>query len=262
MASESERFVFQRGSPVRTKIFLLEPQAIRQQPAASMLISSNPAFLFIHIDKAAGTSIQRALQPFAPLRADSRWRRRLIWLGGLNRILGTHRTLEFPEHVQAQTVKNCLPSDEYARLFKFAFVRNPWDRLVSRYAYLLRNTEHPRHEFVKKLKGFEAYLAWEIARGKMHQHTYVCGAGGEWVVDFVGYYERLPEDFSRACDRLKVTAELPKANASSHRDYRSYYTPETRELVAKNFARDLELFRYEFDGLPAGAAPLGLAAAK
>jgi len=227
-----------------------------------MLISANPPFLFIHIDKAAGTSIQRALQPFAPARSNSRMRRRLVWLGGLNRVLGIHRSVEFPEHVQAQTVKFCLPPDVYAGLFKFAFVRNPWDRLVSRYAYLLRNTHHPRHAFAKQLKGFDEYLAWEIKRGKMHQHTYVCDAQGEWVVNFVGYYERLQEDFGRVCENLHVTAELPKANTSSHQDYRSYYTAATREMVAKNFARDLELFGYKFDGLPAGATPLGLAAAK
>lgn len=226
-----------------------------------MLISTDPALLFIHIDKAAGTSIQCVLQPLAPPRLNRRLRRRLVWLGPLNRVLGTHRLLEFPEHVHAQTVKNCLPPAVFMALFKFAFVRNPWDRLVSRYSYLLRNTAHPRHAFAAGLKDFDAYLRWEIARGKMHQYPYLCGARGEWVVDFVGYYERLHEDFSRVCARLKVSAELPRANTSTHQDYRTYYTPATRDLVAKHFARDLELFGYEFDGLPAGAGPRGLGGA-
>lgn len=224
-----------------------------------MLFSHQPPFLFLHVDKAAGSSIQLALQPFALPRASSRLRRRLVWLGSLNRLGGLHRALEFPEHVTAQTVKTCLPKEVYSRLFKFAFVRNPWDRLVSRYAYLLRNEAHPRHSFVKAMKGFEEYLAWEIARGKMHQHTYVCDARGGWIVDFVGYYERLHEDFARVCGCLKISGELPRANTSKHRAYQSYYTPATRDLVAKNFARDIELFRYEFDGLPAGATPAGLA---
>jgi Sulfotransferase family len=213
-----------------------------------MLISFQPAFLFIHIDKAAGTSIQRALQPFAQPRAENRLRRRLVWLGKLNRIGGLHRSLEFPEHVTANTVKNCLPTDLYSQLFKFAFVRNPWDRLVSRYSYLLRNENHPRHPFVKRMSGFEDYVKWEIARG-MSQHKYVTDARGKKIVDFVGYFERLQKDFEEVCVRLKVQAQLPQANTSSHKDYRTYFTPSLRDLVAKHFQRDIELFGYDFDGL-------------
>lgn len=223
-----------------------------------MLVSNDPPFLFIHVDKAAGSSIQHALEPFATRRLDSRLRRRLVWLGSVNRFFNLHRVLEFPEHVSASTVKNCLPPDLYSRLFKFAFVRNPWDRFVSRYAYLLRNEDHPRHKFVKAMGGFEKYLDWEIRRGKMSQHHYVCGANGEWLVDFVGYYERLQEDFEMVCARLKVNAQLRQANSSSHRDYKTYYTPITRERVAKHFQRDIELFGYEFEGLPANSTPRGL----
>jgi len=217
-----------------------------------MLISAQPAFLFIHIDKAAGTSIQRALQSFATRRADNRLRRRLVWLGSFNRLGGLHRAVEFPEHVDANTVKTCLPADLYARMFKFAFVRNPWDRLVSRHAYLLRSEDHRRHAFVKQMESFENYVDWEISRG-MHQHAYVTDRSGALIVDFIGYFERVDEDFAKVCAKLGVTAKLPQANKSSHRDYRSCYTPELRDKVAKHFRRDIELFKYTFDGLAANA---------
>ena len=168
------------------------------------------------------------------------------------------RLLEFPVHITARAAQRCLPPAVYASLFKFAFVRNPWDRLVSRYAYLLHNQDHPRHQLVSQRQGFENYLQWEIRREKMFQHGYLMNARGEWIVDFVGYYERLDEDFSKICARLGVQAALPRANASSHHDYRTYYTPETRELVAKYFQRDIELFGYEFDGLPADRSPKNL----
>jgi len=42
---------------------------------------------------------------------------------------------------------------------------------------------------------------------------------------------------------------LPHANVAEHRDYRTYYTPETREFVAQKCRRDIEMFGYEFDGL-------------
>ncbi|HEX4342759.1 MAG TPA: sulfotransferase family 2 domain-containing protein [Verrucomicrobiae bacterium] len=223
-----------------------------------MLISSNPPFLFLHIDKAAGTSIQAALRPFAAPKSSNRLRRRQISLGGINRLFNLHRGVEFPEHVHALAVKKCLPPKVYGELFKFAFVRNPWDRLVSRYAYLLRVEKHARHDHVKAMSGFADYLEWEIERGKMFQYSYVCDARGHWIVDFVGYFERLQPDFAKVCKTLEVRAELPKNNVTSHKDYRTYYTPATRDLVAKHFQRDIELFGYEFDSLPETAVPKGL----
>jgi hypothetical protein len=218
-----------------------------------MLLSEK--FLFIHIDKSAGTSIQRALEPHAYPVTHSRLRRRLTWLGKLNR-LGLYRAAEFPEHVHAAGVKNCLPPALYGKLFKFAFVRNPWDRLVSRYAQLLRNPEKtPRHQG-KALAGFEEFVQWEIQRNKDHQHVYVCDAGGKLIVDFIGRFERLEEDFGDVCQHLKVNASLSKTNTSKHDSYQGYYTPATRKLVAEHYRRDIELFGYEFDHVPARITPV------
>jgi len=213
-----------------------------------MILSYSSGFIFIHIEKAAGSSIQQALRPHAGVQPNSRLRRRLTWLGPLNRIGGLHRAVQFGEHVTADEVKRCLPAEVYGALFKFAFVRNPWDRLVSRYAHLLRSTDRRRHRFISGLEKFEDFLKWEIQRGSC-QYPYVTDAQGNQIVDFIGHYERLAEDFAKICARLKIPAELPHANVSEHRDYRSYYTPETRELVAKEFRRDLEMFHYDFDGL-------------
>jgi hypothetical protein len=213
-----------------------------------MLVSDK--FLFIHIDKSAGTSIQRVLGPHAYLRPDNRLRRRLTWLGPLNR-LGLYRLVEFPQHSHASVVKTCLPPDLYARLFKFAFVRNPWDRLVSRYAQLLRNPENPSRYRHKAEKGFKAFLEWEIKRNKSHQYPYVCDREGKMILDFIGYYERLEEDFAEVCRRLNVEDKLPQANSSKHEDYRSYYDETTRQMVAEHCRRDIELFGYDFDGIAA-----------
>lgn len=214
-----------------------------------MLLSYSPGFIFIHIEKAAGSSIQQALRPLTPQQPGSHLRRRLAWLGPLNRIGGLYRALQFPEHATAREVKRCLPAAEYNRLFKFAFVRNPWDRLVSRYAHLLRSKDRHRHKFISRLERFEDFLDWEIQRDSAFQHPYVTDEKGNQIVDFIGRYERLEEDFAKACARLNLKAELPRANVSEHRDYRTYYTPQTRDFVAKVFQRDIELFHYNFDGL-------------
>src|SRR5690606_16538535 len=201
-----------------------------------------------HVDKAAGSSVARALDAYAFPESKKLLHRRLIWLRYLNRFGGLYRKAGFPPHVTARVVKQCLPARLYQSAFKFAFVRNPWDRLVSRYTYLLRQESHHSHEFVKRMKGFEEYLDWEIRRGKMSQADYVTDGRGELIVDFIGHYERLNDDFEKICAHLGIQASLPRVNVSKHQDYRSYYTARTRDAVAKHFRKDLELFGYDFDG--------------
>ena len=214
--------------------------------------------MFVHIDKAAGSNIQHALRPFMKTAGRSKLRRLPGLLGPLNRAVGLYRQLEFSEHAPARRVAACLPPEVYARLYKFAFVRNPWDRLVSRHAYLLRKKEHAHSRTVNKLGGFQDYLKWELARGPRnggmrHQADYVTGADGRLIVDFIGYFERLTEDFAAVCRRIGVPASLPPPRAQAPRqDYRSFYTEETRDLVARAYARDIELFGYSFEGLAAG----------
>lgn len=212
--------------------------------------------MFVHIDKAAGSNIQHALRPHVKTARRSKLRRHLGLLGPINRAAGLYRQLEFSEHATAERVRRCLPPDVYAGLCKFAFVRNPWDRLVSRHAYLLRKSEHPRSREVNALGSFEAYLRWELARngqrgGMRHQVDYVLGPSGDLIVDFIGYFERLEEDFAEICRRIGLPAALPppKRTSTPRKDYRSFYTEETREMVAKTYSRDIKLFGYTFDGV-------------
>ncbi len=223
-----------------------------------MLVSHDPPFMFVHIDKAAGSNIQHALRPFMKTASRSKMRRLLGLLGPLNRAGGLYRQLEFSEHAPASRVEACLPPEAYARLYKFAFVRNPWDRLVSRHAYLLRKKEHAHSGTVNKLGSFDAYLHWELGRGPhnggmRHQADYVLGADGDLIVDRIGYFERLEEDFASICRRIGVPASLPLPKTHAPRkDYRSFYSDETRDLVAKAYDRDIQLFGYSFHGPPAG----------
>ena len=243
--------------PARRRIIQLRALA-RVGPGSHtsrMLVSHDPPFLFVHIDKAAGSNIQHALRPFMKTAGRSKLRRLFGLLGPLNRVGSLYKQLEFSEHAPARKVQACLPPEVYARLYKFAFVRNPWDRLVSRHAYLLRKKEHALSRTVNELGGFDAYLKWELSRGPRnggmrHQADYVTGADGRLTVDFVGYFERLADDFAEVCRKIGVPASLPPPKAHAPReDYRSFYTEETRDMVARAYARDIELFGYTFEGI-------------
>lgn len=213
-----------------------------------MLISHTHRFIFIHVDKAAGTSLQEALQPHAEPLAESSLRKRLALLGPLCRVGGLHRAVQFGEHVGALAVKRCLPAAIYDGYHKFAFVRNPWDRLVSRYHYLMKNTAHRHSRIVAAMSGFSEYARWEMTRNKplLHQHNYVCDADGRLIVDFVGRFESLHEDFAQVSARLGLEMALPHLNSTQRKTYHGYYDKALRDEVGRFFARDVELFGYAF----------------
>ena len=79
---------------------------------------------------------------------------------------------------------------------------------------------------------------------------------GDVIVDFIGKYENLQGDFDAVCKRIGVatpTLGHKKKSTDRSKDYRSYYDDECVELVAKQFARDIEILGYTFDPSETGA---------
>ena len=70
---------------------------------------------------------------------------------------------------------------------------------------------------------------------------------GEVIVDFIGRFENLKNDFQFICEKIGVTADLPFVNKSEHKEYQYYYNDETREIVRRWFENDINLFKYNFN---------------
>jgi hypothetical protein len=140
-------------------------------------------------------------------------------------------------------------SREYLdRAFKFGFVRNPWSRVVSLWSYLTK-AGIPRKDI-----GFEEFLEMVAAgvppvgpynRKGLSQTRPVSEWLQEGSTDFVGRVER-PEDFEVLRDHLGLQKSFPVLNVSSHGEYRRYYTPRTRKIVAELYSEDVRRFRYSF----------------
>ena len=101
-----------------------------------------------------------------------------------------------------------------------------------------------RHEFLF----FHVYkvAGTSVSEDRHLQSEFVTDAEGRVIVDFVGRFERLAEDFAHVCRTIGVEAELPHVNPSRHADYRTYYSDHSRALVAEHFAEDIERFGYRF----------------
>jgi len=213
-----------------------------------VIISYSHRFLLIHIPRTAGSSIHQALAPYAhnPQRL---WVNRLLGLVGIHvNHFVPYQWKRFRGHSTARHLQAQLPREVFQGLFKFAFVRNPWDLMVSYYHYLLQTPSHHRHKRVKRLGGFAQYLLYELRDRKFEQSRFLTDRCGGLVMDYVGRFETLREDFAHVCRVLEIPFALPHANRSAHRDYRSYYNDQTIDLVAEHCRTDIELFGYSFDG--------------
>jgi hypothetical protein len=210
-----------------------------------MIISHQKHFIYIHIYKVAGMSIRSALEPYDDLSSSDfpfyenikfRLGKRFKFLSGWA-----------IDHIKASKVKKYLPKDIYDNYFKFTFVRNPWDWQVSLYHYMLQYTDHPQHHLISKMKSFDEYIEWRVNEDLELQKEFIFDKDGKMIVDFVGHFEHLQEDFDTICSKLNLAPiQLPLINKSKHKPYKEYYNDATRKLIGDAFREDIEVFNYDF----------------
>jgi hypothetical protein len=184
----------------------------------------------------------------------------------LEKANGDPHRVRYPSPVPIESLERLL----YPGFYRFAFVRNPWDRLVSCYRDKIKNevpgythfTIRPgvanclaRFDAFVPDMSFEAFAAAvasipddEADEHFRSQYTFLINRKGKLAADFVGRYERLADDFRIVQERTGLPeVELPRLQAArTAAKYAAYYTPETRGIVARRYQRDIEMFGYEF----------------
>ncbi|MFZ0488401.1 MAG: sulfotransferase family 2 domain-containing protein [Arenicellales bacterium] len=220
-----------------------------------MIYSDQKKFIFFAAGKTGTTSMEEALAEYSdeiPFEYDKK---------------------RFDRHIPPEYAKANLPKDIWDSYFKFAFVRNPWDWVISFYFFMWPNVYRP---YKQKIRTWPYYLLqigkrnwgtfdercfwliWEhmkkfrrgIDSDNRYQHRFLSDSNGRLLVDYVGRYERLQDDFELICDRIGAPGRrLPMRNKSKYRGkrYVDYYTPETIALVRQHYARDIREFGYTFD---------------
>jgi len=203
------------------------------QECARKMISHKYKFIFIHIPKTGGTSIEKIFYHDAD-----------------------KKDVENKHHKFSQ-IKN---DKNY---FSFSFVRNPWDLTVSMYNYLWvsefsfpKSWRNTNPEFAKL--SFSDWVTHDYFQTGTIRCIDVPRREGEgllqydWIksdknIDFIGKFENLQADFNFVCGKIGIKPrKLPHVNNTNHRHYTQYYNKETSEIVAEKYARDIEYFNYEF----------------
>ena len=207
-----------------------------------MLISRKYAFIFIHIYKNAGTSITQALLPFAVNEWEQKAHIILKKIG-----ISYFDQQPYDDHLTASELVSRIGKSFFDKYFSFAIVRNPWDWQVSLYTYMLKNTKHYQHELITGFNGFDEYIEWRCTQEVGYQRDFVYSEDGELLVDFVGRFEHLEDDFQHICSQIGISTSLPKSNVSNTKPYQDFYNEKTKELVKLTFEPDISTFNYEFD---------------
>jgi len=220
--------------------WLIRPSLPSLSRFESMIFHQHKA-VFFHIPKTAGYAME---QYFAPGDLDY-----TVYDPGC--VFGMKDSL-MTQHFPYSEMIKLVPQDIMREYFKFAFVRNPWDRLYSAYAYL--------KELHDRLHGgFEPWLRFVCAEvrerkyepGAHHapQADYLLHEGIE-VLDFVGRYENLQQDFATVCSKLGVAAgQLPVLNKTLLKTghYSTHYSRAMVELVRETYHQEIAFLGYAFE---------------
>jgi len=235
---------------------LLPITIYRLSPVGLALISHKYKFVYYSVPKAGCTSIK-------------------FFIGTLEDIEGVSPSLPVLDiHSNSIPILKLSLAEARSALYKdyfhFAFVRNPYDRLLSCYInrvyepalHSCNDKRHINGEFKEFLNQY-GQLGWKkMAFGDfvqfvirvadrncdnhfMPQHCLL----NLDLLDFIGHFENLNQDFLYVKKQIGVsddTPQLQKLNASRHGPYQSYYNDKLRKMVTRKYARDLEIFNYDF----------------
>jgi len=165
-----------------------------------------------------------------------------------------------PGHMKAFTYQLVFPKRVYDSYYKFAFVRNPWDRLASAYLFMKGGGAHEKdrlwservlsryadfEDFMKNGLQEDEILAWPHFRPQVH---FLRGQNGRIELDYIGRFENLLEDFNHVRDHLGLSGELLFLNKTKikREPYQTYYSRETRDIAAGVYQDDIKEFNYQF----------------
>lgn len=154
-------------------------------------------------------------------------------------------------HLSLRQVRPYLGEEAFEAYFKFAFVRNPFDRFVSYCAFMLRGGDLFQRQPREAMRHFlfvdppEGHILFQPQAGLL-----VDDDGETLLADQVGRVEDMQGSHDAICARIGIASRpLDRINSTRREDYRAYYDQALIDGVAARYAQDLALFGYDFEGV-------------
>ena len=149
----------------------------------------------------------------------------------------------------------------FKQYYKFSIVRNPWDRMVSAWAFLKSGGSHLEDKmyakkYIEPFNSFDDFVtAWINKRyvfKMVHfypQWAFICNLAGNIQMDFLIRFEELEAGLATVNKKLSLgwPEKLPCRNPSSReKSYQDYYSEESKQIIANVYQTDIEMFGYKF----------------
>jgi hypothetical protein len=215
-----------------------------------MIISHGRKYIFVHIPKTGGTSLSLVLEAKA-MKDD-------LLIGDTpkaksrrNRAKGMDTSGRLWKHSRLADIYGLVTQQQIESYFVFTIIRNPWDRMVSYYHWLkIQKFDHPA------VRCAHEYSFTDFLSDPMIKHSLQNDAAQKYVSDHSGVdrcdlylrLEFLQQDTGLLEQHLEIKLKkLPHDNRSKRdRDYAGYYDAQSKNIIAKVFAADIEKFKYRF----------------
>ncbi|NER87985.1 sulfotransferase family 2 domain-containing protein [Moorena sp. SIO3A2] len=219
------------------------------------MISHDNKFIFIHIPKCAGKSMQVFFKEEVKALG---WQKEegleyTMRMDGLAKILNL-----YPDYFTLTFIRN--PFDRFVSIWKHServikhtdnrpntyFHRPQRNLSLNEYAKLIREGEP------KQLSGFDHYHSKKQVEFILdYNQEYLFGIPRKTKdnCNFIGRFENLKQDFAAVCELLGIKNKtLPHVNNSQDpKHYSDYYDEETVEIVRELYAEDIEYLGYSFN---------------
>ncbi len=233
-----------------------------------MLISYKKNFIFTKTAKTAGTSVESYFEQHCMLEGEwkkTHFRDEYISEAGIIGYRGYNRNDSiWYNHMPAKKIRDRVGQDIWDKFFKFTVVRNPFDKLISGF-YMFENTEYKqqlnassgrplnRTNTIDQIQGsteIERFRFWVQDGGiSIDRDKYMID--GEECIDYFIRFEDLHNGIKHVCNRLSIpygpscVPEFKKGYRHHRIPIRDYYDHETKQIVEKKYAWELERFGYD-----------------
>lgn len=205
------------------------------------MLSLQKKFVFLHIPKTGGNSIQDALRAYT----DEDFVTQGPHQDGVERFQLRNSTFT---HLKKHSTLQCYHKalrDDLQNYYIFTTIRNPFDKLVSFYFSPHRGKvewdSKKFARFARKVRPLEHYLS--VRKNIFAKPRLAEG----WVNKFVRF-ESIQEDMKSVCADLKIEAvDLPHRNKSASRmPHRDCFDKKLRTFVEEKHSFEIKLGNYTF----------------
>jgi hypothetical protein len=215
------------------------------------LVSTSHKFIYPSGGRCATGSIHAALmkipnfQGSDPARSNPNW-----WK-------------KYNKHTPLRHIQRMVSEEQWNTYFKFSFVRNTYSHIVSSFFFWTKigMYKNPKNGIMTMDDFQKAVDYYTTPVGRRHdectnirsQHSFISDSDGKILLDFVGHYETLRDDFNHICQQIGVqNIELTKQNASLASKgvhWKEHYrqNPEAKDFVYHWWKRDIDAFDFKLE---------------